>query len=33
MSRMGRGPMGKSMGAGQKANDFKGTMKTNCIFI
>lgn len=27
MSRMGRGPMGKSMGAGQKANDFKGTMR------
>lgn len=33
MSRMGRGPMGKSMGAGQKANDFKGTMRKLIAYL
>ncbi|TQX09740.1 ABC transporter ATP-binding protein [Clostridioides difficile] len=33
MSRMGRGPMGKSMGAGQKANDFKGTMRKLMAYL
>lgn len=33
MSRMGRGPMGKSMGAGQKANDFKGTMQKLIAYL
>ncbi len=33
MSRMGRGPMGKSMGAGQKQMTLKDYAKTNCIFI
>ncbi|HBG4728586.1 TPA: ABC transporter ATP-binding protein [Clostridioides difficile] len=33
MSRMGRGPMGKSMGAGQKANDFKGTMRKLIVYL
>ncbi|EQE34785.1 ABC transporter family protein [Clostridioides difficile CD109] len=30
---MGRGPMGKSMGAGQKANDFKGTMRKLIAYL
>ncbi|MCC0628590.1 MULTISPECIES: ABC transporter ATP-binding protein [unclassified Clostridioides] len=33
MSRMGKGPMGKSMGAGQKANDFKGTMRKLIAYL
>ncbi|MCC0683638.1 ABC transporter ATP-binding protein [Clostridioides sp. ZZV15-6383] len=33
MSRMGRGPMGKSMGVGQKANDFKGTMRKLIAYL
>ncbi|AUA37474.1 ABC transporter multidrug-family ATP-binding/permease [Clostridioides difficile] len=33
MSRMGRGPMGKSMEAGQKANDFKGTMRKLIAYL
>ncbi|AXU28218.1 TPA: ABC transporter ATP-binding protein [Clostridioides difficile] len=33
MSRMERGPMGKSMGAGQKANDFKGTMRKLIAYL
>ncbi|EGT3830504.1 ABC transporter ATP-binding protein [Clostridioides difficile] len=33
MSRIGRGPMGKSMGAGQKANDFKGTMRKLIAYL
>ncbi|AXU54002.1 TPA: ABC transporter ATP-binding protein [Clostridioides difficile] len=33
MSRMGRGPMVKSMGAGQKANDFKGTMRKLIAYL
>ncbi|UUV12888.1 ABC transporter ATP-binding protein [Clostridioides difficile] len=33
MSRMGRGPMGKSMGTGQKANDFKGTMRKLIAYL
>ncbi|HBF0288522.1 TPA: ABC transporter ATP-binding protein [Clostridioides difficile] len=33
MSRMGRGPIGKSMGAGQKANDFKGTMRKLIAYL
>ncbi|HCQ5550347.1 TPA: ABC transporter ATP-binding protein [Clostridioides difficile] len=33
MSRMGRGPMGKSMGAGQKANDFKRTMRKLIAYL
>ncbi|HBF6039377.1 TPA: ABC transporter ATP-binding protein [Clostridioides difficile] len=33
MSRMGRGPMGKSMGAGQKVNDFKGTMRKLIAYL
>ncbi|HBG5344491.1 TPA: ABC transporter ATP-binding protein [Clostridioides difficile] len=33
MSRIGRGPMGKSIGAGQKANDFKGTMKKLIAYL
>ncbi|EQE85038.1 ABC transporter family protein [Clostridioides difficile CD69] len=30
---MERGPMGKSMGAGQKANDFKGTMRKLIAYL
>ncbi|EQH03541.1 ABC transporter family protein [Clostridioides difficile P50] len=30
---MGRGPMVKSMGAGQKANDFKGTMRKLIAYL
>ncbi|MCC0638881.1 MULTISPECIES: ABC transporter ATP-binding protein [unclassified Clostridioides] len=33
MSRMGKGPMGKSIGAGQKANDFKGTMRKLIAYL
>lgn len=33
MSRMERGSMGKSMGAGQKANDFKGTMRKLIAYL
>ncbi|MEE8031366.1 ABC transporter ATP-binding protein [Clostridioides difficile] len=33
MSRMGSGPMGKYMGAGQKANDFKGTMRKLIAYL
>nr|UWI48770.1 ABC transporter ATP-binding protein/permease [Clostridioides difficile] len=33
MSRMGKGPMGKSVGAGQKANDFKGTMRKLIAYL
>lgn len=33
MSRMGKGPMGKSMGAGQKAKDFKGTMRKLIAYL